>query len=141
MRRDVELTTFPRATTLRKVEGLREEAPEVEVSSTSSSASKAAACRMESDNWANSSIASTESIDCKDEEEDDNTVGSNWEMDRFNGKPVMREIDLWIRIDSGEERSRRKKRKWGYCCCFVRSLAGMATMSGKTEQISLFLIF
>lgn len=51
------LTTLPRATTLRKVEGLLEDELEFE-SSTSSSASSAAAWRIESASWDNSSIAS-----------------------------------------------------------------------------------
>lgn len=52
-----ELTTFPSATTLRKVEGLLEDELELR-SSTSSSARSAAAWRIESANWDNSSIAS-----------------------------------------------------------------------------------
>ena len=57
-----ELTTLPRATQLRKVEALLEEEPEeLEISSTSSSASRAEACRIDSDSWHNSSIASIDS--------------------------------------------------------------------------------
>ena len=52
------LTTLPRATQLRKVEALLEEPEELEFSSTSSSASRAAAWRIDSDSWDNSSIAS-----------------------------------------------------------------------------------
>lgn len=48
-----QLTTLPSPTTLRKVEFLFEDG-----SSTSSSASKAAACTIDSDSWINSSIAS-----------------------------------------------------------------------------------
>lgn len=59
-----ELTVFPRVTALRKVEARLEEA-EDEVSSTSSSASRLAAWRMESDSLDSSSIASIDWINKK----------------------------------------------------------------------------
>lgn len=54
------LTTLPRTTTFRKLEARREEPLELEFSSTSSSASRAEAWRIESESWDNSSIASIE---------------------------------------------------------------------------------
>lgn len=60
-----KLTTLPSATTVRKVEGLLEEALLLE-SSTSSSASRAAAWRIESASSDNSSIAAID-IDRSDQ--------------------------------------------------------------------------
>lgn len=126
-----QLTTLPSPTTLRKVEFLFEEG-----SSTSSSASKAAACTIDSDSWINSSIASMvgheTQIDgsredpkqvCTDEIDPDSSKPNHAGKDLGFSTETDREDEMWKmksgariqmrQMSVGRERSRDLGRKFG----------------------------